>query len=101
MGKRNCQIVWLQYVNIQSVYYVLNAIALLIFSVVMLRSSIFSRATASSGILAGATGIGAVALEHTPVIGGVFPLLVALYFAAIVFLVIWVVLAGRRLFQLK
>jgi hypothetical protein len=82
------------------VSYVIVSGAWLIIAAVMLRSSIFSRATASSGILAGATGIGAVALEHTPVIGGVFPLIVALYFAAIVFLVIWVVLAGRRLFQL-
>lgn len=82
------------------VSYVIVSGAWLMIAAVMLRSSIFSRATASSGILAGATGIGAVALEHTPVIGGVFPLLVALYFAAIVFLVIWVVLIARRLFQL-
>jgi len=82
------------------VSYIIVSGAWLMIAAVMLRSSIFSRATASSGILAGATGIGAVVIEHTPVIGDIFPLLVALYFAAIVFLAIWVVLIARRFFQL-
>jgi hypothetical protein len=87
-------------VNAFQVSYVIVSTAWLMMSAVMLRSSIFSRVTAYSGILAGATAIGAVALEHTPVIGGFLPLLISVYFAAIVFLTIWVVLTGRRLYRL-
>ncbi len=82
------------------VSYVIVSGAWLMISVVMVRSGVFGRATAYSGILAGATALGAVALEHTPVVGGFFALLVAVYFAAIVFLGMWVVLTGRRLYQL-
>lgn len=82
------------------VSYVIVSAAWLIISAVMLKSSIFGRATAYAGILASATAIGAVALEHTPVIGGLFALIISLYFAAIVLLAIWVILTGRRLFQL-
>lgn len=82
------------------VSYIIVSTAWLIIAAVMLRSSIFSRVTAYPGILAGVTAIGAVALEHTPVIGELFALLVIVYFAAIVFLAIWVVLIARRLFQL-
>ncbi len=82
------------------VSYVIVSAAWLMISVVMLRSRVFGRVAACSGILTGATAIGAVALEHTPVIGDIFVLLLSVYFAAIVFLVIWVVLIGRRLFQL-
>ena len=82
------------------VSYVIVSAAWLMISAVMLRSSVFGRVAAYSGILAGATAIGAVALEHTPVIGGLFALLVSVYFTAIVFLAIWVVLTGRKLYQL-
>jgi len=82
------------------VSYLIVSAAWLMISVVMLRSSVFGRVAACSGILTGATAIGAVALEHTPVIGDLFVLLISVYFAAIVFLVIWVVLIARRLFQL-
>lgn len=82
------------------VSYVVVSAAWLMIAVVMLHSSVFSRATAYSGILTGATAIGAVVLEHTPGVGGIFALLVSVYFAAIVFLAIWVVLTGRRLCQL-
>ena len=81
------------------VSYVIVSAAWLMIAVVMLRSSVFSRFTAYSGILTGASAIGAVALEHTPVVGDIFALLVAAYFAAIVFLAIWVVLTGRRLYR--
>lgn len=82
------------------VSYVIVSAAWLMISVVMLRSRVFGRVAACSGILTGATAIGAVALEHTPVIGDIFVLLLSVYFAAIVFLVIWVVLTGRKLYQL-
>jgi hypothetical protein len=68
--------------------------------IVMLRSSVFGKATAYSGILTGATAIVAIAMEHTPVVGDIFWLLVSAYFAAIVFLAVWVVLTGRRLYRL-
>jgi hypothetical protein len=82
------------------VSYLIVSAAWLMISVVMLRSRVFGRVAACSGILTGATAIGAVALEHTPVIGDIFALLLSVYFAAIVFLVIWVVLTGRKLYQL-
>jgi len=82
------------------VSYVIVSAAWLMISAVMLRSNVFGRVAACSGILAGVTAIGAVALEHTPVIGGLFALLLSMYFAAIVFLAIWVILTGRRLYQL-
>ncbi len=82
------------------VSYVIVSAAWLMIAVVMLRSTVFTRSTAYSGILTGATAIGAVALEHTPIVGDIFALLVAAYFAAIVFLAIWVVLTGRTLRQL-
>jgi hypothetical protein len=87
-------------VNAFQVSYVIVSGAWLMMSAVMLRSSIFGRVTAISGILAGATAVGALALERLPVIGGFLPLLIALYFAAIVFLALWVVLTGRRLYRL-
>ncbi len=82
------------------VSYVIVSTAWLMIAVVMLRSCVFSRATAYSGILTGATAIGAVALEHTPGVGGIFALVVAVYFAAIVFQALWVVLTGRKLHRL-
>jgi len=54
----------------------------------MLRNDVFGRVAAHSGVLAGATALGVMALEHTPVIGSIFALLVTMYFAAIVFLVL-------------
>jgi hypothetical protein len=80
--------------------YIIVSTSWLMISVVMLRGIIFSKTTAYSGIMAGATGIGAVMLEHMPVIGDLFALIVAVYFAAIVFLAMWVILTGRRLYQL-
>lgn len=87
-------------VNAFQVSYIIVSFAWLMMSAVMLRSSIFSRVTAYSGILAGAAAIGALTLEHMPGIGSVFMLLILLYFAAIVFLIVWVVLAGRILYRL-
>ena len=72
-------------------YYELNAIATLIISVVMLRSTIFSRVTAYVGIL---TGI----LMLVPSIAGTLGLLLALMSLAP--FAIWCILIARRLFQL-
>lgn len=74
-----------------NVSYILGAVALLIVSVVMLRSNIFSKVTAYVGILAG------VLMFVPPTIGpiGVFFSLVSLVPTAV-----WLILIGRRLFRL-
>jgi hypothetical protein len=82
------------------VSYVIVSAAWMLIAGVMLRSAVFSRITAYAGILAGAAGIIAVGLEHIPGGASLLALAIAVYFAAIVFLIIWVVLAGRRLYQL-
>ena len=74
-----------------AVYYVLNAAALLIFAVVMLRSNIFSKVTAYIGILAGV-------LMIIPSTAGTLGLYFAL--ASLVPWAIFSVLIARRFFQL-
>ena len=74
-----------------NVYYVMNAIALLIISVVMLRSNIFSRVTAYVGLLAGV-------LMIVPSTAGTIGLVFAL--ASLVPWALFSVLIARRLFQL-
>jgi len=73
------------------VYYVMNAIALLIISVVMLRSNIFSRVTAYVGLLAGI-------LMIVPSTAGTIGLIFAL--ASLVPWALFSLLIARRLFQL-
>jgi hypothetical protein len=73
------------------VYYVLNAIALLLVSAIMLRSTVFSRATALLGLLAG------VFMVVPPTAG---TLGLALSLASLVPWTIFAVLVTRRLFQL-
>jgi hypothetical protein len=80
------------------VSYVIVSAAWTMMAFVMLRSSLFSRITAYAGILAGLSGILAEILEN---ISEAFVMIaISFYFAAIVFLIIWVVLSGRRLYQL-
>ncbi len=81
------------------VSYVIVSAAWTMISGSMLRSNTFSRITAYAGILAGTAGIVAVVLEHILIKDALF-IAIALYFAAIALLFIWVVLAGRRLYQL-
>ncbi|MBI2847812.1 MAG: DUF4386 family protein [Chloroflexi bacterium] len=86
------------------VSYVIVSMAWVIISGVMLRSKVFNRITAYAGLLAGAAGIVAVVLEHIAEYSAIDALLVlaiSLYFAAIVFLFVWVVLVGRRLINLS
>ncbi len=73
------------------VYYILGAVATLIISVVMLRSTLFSKVTAYSGIAAGV-------LMLIPSTAGT----IGLYFAfgSLVPTVIWLILIARRLFRL-
>ena len=74
-----------------NVYYVMNAIALLIMSVVMLRSNIFSRVTAYVGLLA---GVLMIVSSTAGTIGLIFAL------ASLVPWALFSVLIARRLFQL-
>ena len=74
-----------------NVYYVMNAIALLIISVVMLRSNIFSRVTAYVGLLA---GVLMIVSSTAGTIGLIFAL------ASLVPWALFSVLIARRLFQL-
>lgn len=75
-----------------NVYYLFNAIALLVFSKVMLQSTIFSKATAYLGILAGI-------LMLVPSSAG----LIGIYFSmsSLVPWTIWLILFARRLFEIE
>jgi hypothetical protein len=72
------------------VSYVLGAAALLIISVVMLRSDVFSKATAYLGIVANVLAFGL----YVPSIG----IFISIF--SVVLLWIWNILLARRLFQL-
>jgi hypothetical protein len=85
------------------VTYVIVSASWTMISSVMLRNNVFGQMTAYAGILAGVAGIVAVIFEHIAEFSRMDTLLevaIFLYFAAIVFLFIWVVLAGRRLLQI-
>lgn len=82
------------------VSYVIVSASWSMISGVMLRSDVFSRLAAYAGILAGAAGIITVVLEHVTQTPAIRALAIAVYFTAIAFLFIWVLLAGRRLYQL-
>ena len=70
--------------------YALGSIAGIIISVVMLRSNIFSQVTAYAGILANVIAFGL----YAPTIGTFISLF------SVLFLEVWYILIGRRLFQL-
>jgi hypothetical protein len=72
-------------------HYFLGSAALLIISVVMLRSRVFSKATAYTGILANVLVFGL----YVPKIGILLSIL-----SVFPFLTIWYILIARRLFQL-
>jgi hypothetical protein len=74
-----------------NVSYIISAIALLIVSVIMVRSSIFSKVTAYMGILA------SLLMFVPPTAGsiGVFLSLISLIPTAI-----WLILIARKFFQL-
>jgi len=73
------------------VNYVLAAIALLTVSVVMLRSSVFSKVTAYVGIITNVLALG----FYVPKIGIILALI-----SVLPFLIIWNILIARRFFQL-
>ncbi|HXZ05248.1 MAG TPA: DUF4386 family protein [Ktedonobacteraceae bacterium] len=75
-----------------NVYYILGAIATLIISVVMMRSSIFGKVTAYAGIAAGA-------LMLIPSTAGTIGLFFA--FCSLVPTAVWLILTAQRLLQLS
>jgi len=77
------------------VSYVLVSAAWVMFASVMLQSDVFSRFTAWIGVLAGAAGIAAEVFENTS--KALLMAAIICYFAAIVYLFLWVILTGRRL----
>ena len=81
------------------VSYVIVSASWVMISGVMLKGRVFSRVIAYAGILAGAAGIVAVVLEHILTKEALFAA-IFLYFAAIVFLILWVLLSGRQLYRL-
>ena len=72
-------------------HYIFGAIALLIVSFVMLRSNVFSKATAYVGIIANVLAFG----FYVPKIGTILSIISVMPFYAI-----WYILIARRLFQL-
>ena len=75
--------------------YILVSTAWFIMGWVMLTSGRFGRFTAWMGMLAGASGVVAEILEN---VSGIFrEAAIACYFAAIVFLIIWVVVLAKQL----
>lgn len=72
------------------VHYVVGALGLLILSVVMLRSDVFSKTTAIVGIVANSVTFGL----YVPEIG------VYISLFSVVFYLAWYILIARRLFQL-
>jgi len=82
------------------VSYVIVSVAWVMISAAMLKNDVFNRIAAYAGMLAGAAGIVAVVLEHASAMQAILTVSIALYFAAIVFLYVWVLLAGLRLYHL-
>lgn len=78
--------------------YVIVSVAWGLVGLAMLRSPLFGRRAAAAGILTGAAGVLAVILEH--ISEALIDVAVPVYFAAIVLLLAWMVLIGRRLWAL-
>jgi len=67
-------------------------------SYVMIKSKFFSRIAAYSGFFAGLSGIIAEFIENT--LNQFLIIAISFYFLAIVFLIIWVILSGRKLYKI-
>ncbi len=85
-------------VNAFLLSYVLVSIAWTIISFVMIKSKIFIRNAGYAGLLAGLSGIIAEIIENT--LNQFLMLAIGFYFLAIVFLIIWVFLSGKQLYQI-
>jgi hypothetical protein len=83
-------------VNAFMLSYVIVSASWLMISISMLKSEHFSKLTSWAGIIAGASGIVAEIAENVSV--NLRWIAIALYFSAIVFLLIWVITGGLRLY---
>jgi hypothetical protein len=81
--------------NAFHVSYMMVSGSWLLLSTLMLRTGKFGRTTSLAGMLAGVAGLMAVVIELSSTKTAYVA--IALYFAAIVFLLAWVALAGRWL----
>jgi hypothetical protein len=79
--------------------YVMVSAAWTMIGIGMLRSGSFGRATAYTGMLAGGAGVLAVVMEHAA--GALVAIAIPVYFAAMMFLLAWMVLTGPRLLHLS
>ena len=83
-------------VNSFMLSYIVVSASWVMISIPMLKSEHFSKLTSWSGIIAGASGIVAEIAENVSV--NFRWIAIALYFAAIVFLLIWVITGGLQLY---
>jgi Domain of unknown function (DUF4386) len=83
-------------VNAFMLSYVVVSASWVMISIAMLKSGNFSKLTSWAGIVAGASGIVAEVAEHAS--ESFRWIAIALYFAAIVFLLFWIITAGLRLY---
>ncbi len=85
-------------VNAFILSYIVVSASWIMISIPMLKSRHFSKSTSWAGIVAGASGIVAEIMEH---VSEHFRwIAIALYFAAIVFLQIWIITGGVRLYRI-
>jgi hypothetical protein len=85
-------------VNAFLVSYVIVSLAWTMISYVMIKSKIFNRNTGYIGFFAGLSGIVAEIIENT--LEQILIVAISFYFLAIVLLIIWVILSGKRLYQI-
>jgi len=86
-------------VNAFMVSYIIVSFAWSMLSYVMIKTSIFSRNTGYIGLLAGLSGMIAEIIENT--LNRYLMVAIGFYFLAIVLLIIWVILSGRKLYQIS
>lgn len=85
-------------VNAFLVSYVLVSISWTIISFVMIKSKVFNRYAGYAGLLASLSGIIAEIIENT--LNQFLMVAIGFYFLAIIFLIIWVILSGKQLYQM-
>jgi hypothetical protein len=77
------------------VSYVIVSASWALLGLALLRSPAFGRSAGIAAVLAGASGVAAVVLEHAST--ALVPVAIPVYFAAIAFLIVWMSLVSRGL----
>jgi hypothetical protein len=78
--------------------YIIVSASWIMIGIVMLSCNLFSRFTSYMGILTGSAGILAEIIENTS--NTFIGIAIGLYFAAIVFLLLWILLTGKQLLNI-